>query len=357
MSIVKYHRGHGPSLDFFIATSEGGFVLEWSAPTREQSGRSRHESLEAALSEAKRLFGIAPKRWDDGDPFECFPWRQGDEPVAQEDEATMLPDVWELFSWSAPQLPQLVDVLRMELDHRIAKCERDRSPGDVEERSLNRRWCDELAATLRRWCGILELDPDDLPGYRKALRQNVWNEDLIPIDAIPPKVLAALQSRVGTSDPVFRPACLQEAHKALLKWLKQHPADVDRVHHRTFEAIVAETIRGAGWSVELTKQTRDGGYDMMCLRNASAGFPLKIVVETKLYSFGRPVGLPMVDRLMGVRDRERADRAVLVTNSRITGVVWTLWEDRVGRDLTLVDREELFEWLRDGQAQVGKDPL
>jgi hypothetical protein len=344
-------------MDFFIATSGKRFMLEWSAQTREKSGRSKHESLDFVMSEATRLFGIAPEQWYDGDPFECFLWQRRDDPISCENEAVLLPNVWELFSWSAPQLPHLVDALRTELNQRISKYEeeKERYPNDPDERSINRAWCNELVSILRRWCGLLELDPEHLPGYRKALRRNVWNEDLIQIEAIPPTVLAELQSRVGTADPVFRHSSLEVANKSLLKWLQQHPADVDRVHHRTFEAIVAEAIRGAGWSVEITKQTRDGGYDIMCLQNDSAGIPLKMVVETKLYSLDRPVGLPIIDRLMGVRDRVRADRAILVTNSRITNVAWTLWEDRVGRELKLVDREELFEWLGDGRAQLEND--
>jgi len=299
MKVVKYIRSHGKSRDYLISASGADFILEWSAPTREQRDRSSHESLEAAMGEATHLFGIAPESWTDGDLLESPPWRQDAQPL-QPKQGALLPDVWELFSWSAPQLPELVDALRVELGHRILKHEqeKERYPNDADERSINRAWCDELAATLRRWCGLLEIDPDDLPGYRKALRQNVWNEDLIRSDAIPPRVLVSLQARGGTEDPVFRPVCLGEAHTALLEWLRQHPSDVDRVHHRTFEAIVAETIRAAGWSVELTKQTRDGGYDIMCLQNGAVGFSLKMIVETKLYALDRPVGLLMVDRLM-----------------------------------------------------------
>lgn len=353
MRVVKYIRSIGQGRDFFIAGSGPLFVLEWSAPTREDSGRSSHQSLQLAIAEATRLFGIDPGSWDDGDPFESLFWRQDSQPAPRAQTA-LLSDVWELFSWSAPQLPDLVGALGVELDHRITKYEeeKERYANDADERSINRAWCDELAATLRRWCGLLEIDPDELPRYRKALRQSVWNEDPIRTNAIPSAVLATLQARGRTGDPIFRPLCVAEAHKALLEWLRKHPSDVDRVHHRTFEAIVAETIRAAGWSVELTKQTRDGGYDIMCLQNNGIGVPLKMVVETKLYSLETPVGLPMVDRLMGVRDRERADQAVLVTNARITAVAWALWEDRVGRDLKLIDREELFEWLSDGPAHV-----
>ncbi len=341
-------------MDFYIAAAAHTFVLEWSAPTREESGRTSHATLEAAISEATRRFGINPERWTDGDPFKCLPWQKEDQSGIREYEAAIMPGIWEFFSWSAPLLPELVDALQVELNQRIIKHEQEKElyPNDHDERTINRAWCDELTATLRRWCGLLELSPECLPGYREALRRSVWNEDLMGTDAIPQVALAMLQARGSIADPVFRPVCLEAANRSIMEWLRRHPSDVDRVHYRTFEAIVAEAICTAGWSVELTKQTRDGGYDIMCLKNDRAGVPIRMLVETKLYSLDHPVGLPIVDRLMGVRDREHADRAVLVTNSKITGTVWKLWEDRVGRDLTLVDREELFEWLRDGQAQM-----
>jgi HJR/Mrr/RecB family endonuclease len=136
-----------------------------------------------------------------------------------------------------------------------------------------------------------------------------------------------------------------------MKWLERHPQDVDRVHHRTFEVIVSEIIKGAGWSVELTKQTRDGGFDLMCLQNDCVGTPVKMLAEIKLYNLKHSIGLPMIDRLMGVRDREHANRAVLVTNSRFSKTVWKLWKQRVGRDLALVDRDELLEWLLAGRGE------
>lgn len=56
---------------------------------------------------------------------------------------------------------------------------------------------------------------------------------------------------------------------------------------------------------------------------------------------------PMVDRLVGVAGREGADMSMLVTNSRFTSVAWKMWEEYVGRNLLLVDRTELFEWLKE----------
>lgn len=354
MKIVKHtHVTNNPRLDFFIVrTSDNRFILEWSGPTREKSGRLEQGSIESAIENAAAVFDVSPDRWLEGDPYEWADRQPVDKDSNFETKSPSRQDVWECFTWLTPEIPQLAELLATDLKDRITKHENHKETwgsNDPDDRSINREWCRELSFVLRKWCALLELDPDDLPGYRKALRVNVWNEDLIRTDAISPTVNNLLSARSGVGDVAFRPSCLHVAHQELMKWLQQHPQDIDRVHHRTFEAIVSEIIKSSGWSVELTKQTRDGGFDVLCLQNNSAGVPIKMLVETKLYDLRHSIGLPIIDRLMGVRDGEHADRAVLVTNSRFSNTIWKRWEERVGRELTLIDREELFEWLREGR--------
>lgn len=256
--------------------------------------------------------------------------------------------IWYYFRWTTPELPELGAALESELRHRRKPLEQflELDGSDHGERWANREWAHELAATLNQWTSTLEISPDGIPGYSKASRQAVWNEAFIPITPIIPHILSVLRARAGSDDEIFRPLCLERANNEIMKWLSSHPEHIDRIHHRTFESIIAEVIKAHGWEVELTKRTRDGGYDLLCLKNESLGFPLVMIVEAKLYNISRAVGLPMVDRLLGVASRVNPNKAVLVTNSRFTNEVWKQWESRVGRDLELIDREDLFNWLR-----------
>ena len=145
---------------------------------------------------------------------------------------------------------------------------------------------------------------------------------------------------------LYRPKVLETATAEVMTWLKTRPTYVDRVHPRTFEAIVAEILKDKGWEVELTKMTRDGGYDVLAIRSNALGIPISLIVECKLFALRRPVGIGMIDRLMGVLLREESARAMLVTNSRFSRDAWRAWQSRVHRDLHMVDREELFDWLR-----------
>jgi len=340
-------------LDLFIVeTPRGDYILEWSAPTCQQSGQVPHASIRKALHHARELFGVSNDSWRKGDLYKAD---DQDRFRPQMTEPAQLGDLWPYFEWSAPETSHLIDLFRGELSHRRRKYEErmdQYGSYDPDERTINRDWCRELSFILRRWSALLEMPADDIPGYRKAVRMNVWNEALIDIDPIVDTVAKNLGSRYASTGVLFRPLCLEQADREIMNWLAAHPRDVDRLHHRTFEAIVAEVVREAGWAVELTKRTRDGGYDLLCLGNNLSDVPVKLIVETKLYDLRRAVGLPMVDRLMGAAARTRAHQVVLVTNSRFSRDAWKLWEERVNRDLMLIDREALFAWLADGKANL-----
>jgi len=350
MKIVKYINGLGQSLDYYvIELSNKSYKLEWSGSTRDKSGFSPNlESLESALDYAHVHFKVSLDRWINGDPMDYNYIK--DEKEKAEESPSSYTDIWDCFSWSTPQISQLSSVLDVELKQRINKYELEKElyPNDPDERSINRLWGVELSHVLRKWCALLELNPVDLPGYRKAFRKSVWNDDLIRTDNIASIVTKLLNEKSNGEELIFRPTCLEVAQQELMKWLQKNPKDIDRVHHRTFEAIISEIIKNSGWFTQLTKQTRDGGYDILCLQNNITDRPIKMIVETKLYDLKYSVGLPMVDRVMGVSTREHADFAMIVTNSRFTSIVWEQWEEHVGRDLNLIDRSELFEWLQSG---------
>jgi HJR/Mrr/RecB family endonuclease len=284
-----------------------------------------------------------PERYREWPQF----WPPKDLPL----EDALRVQTWSAFEWRAHQIDELLETLRREIKIvRQAFNEEDDVYGnyDPDARSIARAWAGELAARVAEWCRFLDLDPHELPDYdtaeRKAVRYTMVDPD--PMVATLRRVLG---QRHAAADLVFRPRCLELANRELMSWLARHPGDIDRVHHRTFEAIVAELVRDSGWSVELTKRTRDGGYDIVCLRTDVTGNVVKIVVETKLYGRGRTVGLLTVDRIMGAASRDGARAALVVTNSHFSADSWRRWEHRIGQDLALVDREELFLWLTDNK--------
>jgi HJR/Mrr/RecB family endonuclease len=74
-----------------------------------------------------------------------------------------------------------------------------------------------------------------------------------------------------------------------------------------------------------------------------------VVVEVKHYA-RRSVGLEIVDRLNGVRDREHADRAVVFTSSSFSTDVKRRYAASSKR-VALVDFQRLVEFLQAGKGR------
>ena len=86
--------------------------------------------------------------------------------------------------------------------------------------------------------------------------------------------------------------------------------------HREFESFVADLWSRFGFEVELTKQTRDGGRDVIAIRRAEA--QIRFLIECKRWSPNQRVGVQVVRQLFAVKADERATKAILATTSYFT---------------------------------------
>ena len=100
----------------------------------------------------------------------------------------------------------------------------------------------------------------------------------------------------------------------LIEQLRRQPSDLHSLASRKFEEVIAELLEDMGWEVHLTKQTRDGGRDILAFLNTDLGRFL-CLVEAKRYSPERPVGVELVRNLYGALADEQANSALLVTTS------------------------------------------
>jgi len=102
-------------------------------------------------------------------------------------------------------------------------------------------------------------------------------------------------------------------HSLLLK-IKENVDIIDKLTPREFEELVCEILDKNGLTVKLTKQTHDGGKDIIVCENRLIGNYL-IYVECKKYSKNRPVGRDAVQQLYGTVVLDRATAGLLVTSS------------------------------------------
>jgi HJR/Mrr/RecB family endonuclease len=118
------------------------------------------------------------------------------------------------------------------------------------------------------------------------------------------------------------------------------------IQPREFEELIAYLLREKGYAVELTKRTRDGGYDMMALRVLEGNINLKLLVEAKLYREDRKVGIEIIRSFKEVVSSENANMGLIVTSSYFTQPA----KAKVSATpyiLDLRDKNDVITWVND----------
>lgn len=119
---------------------------------------------------------------------------------------------------------------------------------------------------------------------------------------------------------------------------------------REFEALVADLWRRFGYTVELTKRTRDGGRDVIAVRREEVD--MRILIECKRFRRSRKVGVDLVRTLYGVKADENATKAVLATTSTFSGEAMRFFR-RHWWELEPRDHEGVVAWIKTACALSG----
>ncbi len=129
----------------------------------------------------------------------------------------------------------------------------------------------------------------------------------------------------------------------LISKLKINPEDIYKLTPRKFEELIAEILKDRGWEVELTKETRDGGKDIIARRETDVG-RLLCLVEAKKYRKDRPVGVSLIRNLYGTLCDANATSGMIVTTSTFTQDAQT-FQERHQYKLALRDYTNLVDWI------------
>lgn len=109
---------------------------------------------------------------------------------------------------------------------------------------------------------------------------------------------------------------------------------------RQFELLVAHMYKEDGYNVEVTKESKDGGFDVIA-RKLSVNSEEKVLIECKKYTGN--VGVKFVRQLLGLLDVTRATRGVLVSSGGFSAPASALAVS--SRRIELVNHEELCKRL------------
>ncbi len=137
---------------------------------------------------------------------------------------------------------------------------------------------------------------------------------------------------------------VREANDRILHEIARTPSRIFDVSPVDFEVLMAKVFAGLGYEVELTKQTRDGGIDILAIKNVD-DVCLRFLIECKRYAQSRHVGVSLVRELFGVKHHLGASKAIIATTSDFTKPALEFaqahrWE------LELKNRDGIIQWIK-----------
>jgi len=144
--------------------------------------------------------------------------------------------------------------------------------------------------------------------------------------------------------PVYIPRLIITVNDELLRMIVRKPDLLFQISPRQFEEIIAEVFFKKGYDVQLTKATRDGGRDIVAIAD-QMGIRSKYLIECKRYSMAHKVSIAIVQRLLGVKIAEHANKGILATTSVFTRDARRFASTHLW-DLDLKDHDDVLAWIR-----------
>jgi hypothetical protein len=267
----------------------------------------------------------------------------------------MVSELQEIHAWAWRQLGRQVEKIvyhvyaEQEARETLAAVGADPSFENVAEDF------DELRSQLEHLeSAIAERDRSQVANLAESVEQ--LTDDLgVPTPAAMWAYIQEYVEQLQISEPVvlFAPAAprihipqlIVSAQTSLFDMIKRDPDAVFGVGSREFEEMVAEIFAKRGYVVQLTQATRDGGRDIIAVRE-EMDIRNKYLIECKRYAPHRKVSIGVVQRLFGVKISEGATKAILATTSGFSAPAQAFASQHVW-DLELKGYDTIMKWIRE----------
>lgn len=130
-----------------------------------------------------------------------------------------------------------------------------------------------------------------------------------------------------------------------LRKLAEDISRVDDMPWRHFERVVAALLEEEGYDVELMRGSKDGGIDIVAVKNHLVCGHEKLVVQVKRKNPKYKVDITVVRQLSAVQMHSKATKGLIVTSAYLTRDALALVE-REKTQLAKVDRNDLNAWIQ-----------
>jgi RNA polymerase sigma factor (sigma-70 family) len=135
-----------------------------------------------------------------------------------------------------------------------------------------------------------------------------------------------------------------EINAELIRYFAKHPNKIHDIDANKFEKLVAELLKGMGYDVYLTQQTRDGGRDIIAVMNTPSNDKVVTIIQCKRNRADNIVGIDIVERFIyTIREKDRANAGWIVTTSSFSRDARNL-QQQYKWQLSLKDNRNLAAW-------------
>lgn len=195
--------------------------------------------------------------------------------------------------------------------------------------------------------------------FREAGLQNGLNESSMQhncqsyilgkgIDLTCPKILLPEHNSIVLPNEVKND--VNVISQSLLSRISNDYEELYRLTPRQFEEMVCELFERNGYEVTLTKQTRDGGKDIIVTNRSMFG-DFVFYVECKRYGLDKPVSVHLVKQLYGTVLADRVNAGVFITSSFYTSPAHRFAKS-VHKQLSLMDYNDLINAMQNTNILV-----
>ncbi len=201
-------------------------------------------------------------------------------------------------------------------------------------------------------CGYFDNLPNSVHSITTLLEESqVLNDKLNEFDIYGEEIISLLltiTSSINLNEnysyaPEILPKNLKELTEEIIYQISRNPELLHSIEPRLFEELISKIVQKFRIKTELTKQTRDGGYDIIAIDD-SAFTKNKYLIECKRFKPNHKVDVSIVQRLYGIKMSEQVTKALLITSSTFTKDAFEFAKQHCW-ELELYDYNDITKWL------------
>ena len=136
---------------------------------------------------------------------------------------------------------------------------------------------------------------------------------------------------------------LNEIDIRLYQAIISNPDLLRTLNWRTFEKLLADILEKFEYEIELLKGTKDGGVDIIAIKNDTPFGANRYLVQAKRWK--NKVGVEPVRSLIWAQNEYKATKSCLATTSTFTKGAWDLARQNRWQ-VELKDYEKILEWIK-----------